>query len=112
MSSTSTKGGSGTFTGKTTGTGGSTSATESEQQQQQKKNYDKLLAKLNSRGISLLEFAVAEEKRKKKMLQDDYQDIKNDAGWLYDEPMELPADLIAKEKELQKAKLEAASKVK
>jgi len=96
-------------TTKTTATTTSGTATEPEQP---KKNYDKLLAKLNSRGISLLEFAVAEEKRKKKMLQDDYQDIKNDAGWLYDEPMELPADLIAKEKEVQKAKLEEASKVK
>ena len=77
-----------------------------------KKSYDKLFAKLQARGMSLVEFRSADEKRRKKMLQDDYQDIKNEAGWLYDEPIEFPAEVVAKEVQLNKEKLEAASKVK
>jgi hypothetical protein len=79
---------------------------------EQKKSYDKLLAKLDARGIALYEFANVKESRRKKMLQDEYQDIKNESGWLYDEPIEFPSEVLAKEKDLQKAKLEAASKVK
>jgi hypothetical protein len=77
-----------------------------------KKSYDKLVAKLQSRGISLVEFAHVTESRRKKMLKDDYQDIKNETGWLYDEPIEYPAEVIQKEKDLEKTKIEALSKTK
>ena len=89
---------SGTFTGKQLSTA---------EPEEQKKSYDKLLAKLQSRGISLLEFAHVDERRRKKMLQDEYQDIKNESAWIYDEPIEIPADVFAKEKDLEKARLEA-----
>jgi hypothetical protein len=87
------------FSGKTTATAESNTATE-----EPKKSYDKLLTKLNGRGISLLEFAHVDEKRRKKMLKDDYQDIKNETGWLYDEVVEIPATVYEKEKQLNDEK--------
>lgn len=79
---------------------------------EKKQNFDKLLTKLDSRGISIVEFAAVDEKRRKRMLQDEYQDIKNEGAWQYDERIELSPEVLQKEKDLQKAKLEAASKTK
>lgn len=95
---------SGTFTGKTTGTA---TVDESKQPEEQKKSFDSLLTKLQARGIRLVDFTSANEGRRKKMLQEDYQDIKNDAGWLYDEPIEVPSEVFAKEADLEKQKQEA-----
>ncbi len=71
-----------------------------------KMNFDKLLEKLVSRGIALVEFAHVQENRRKRMLQDDYQDIKNETGWMYDEPIDAPKEAYEKENELKDRKRE------
>jgi hypothetical protein len=76
---------------------------------EQKGNYDKLLIKLTGRGISLVEFAHVDERRRKRMLQDEYQELKDDGKWQYDEPIELPAEVYEKEKQMKEA---AAKEVK
>lgn len=67
-------------------------------------SYDNLLTKLVGRGISLTEFAHVDERRRKRMLKDDYQELKDDAKWQYDEPIELPAEVYTKEAELKAKK--------
>lgn len=88
----------------TTATG---TATEKREQ-----NFDKLMAKLAERRISLLEFAAVKEDRRKRILKDDYEDIKKDGNWLYDERIEYPPEILQKERDAEKARIEQASKVK
>jgi|GEM_PF-4663654 len=82
-------------------TGTATSSEGGGSEEKPKLNFDKLLEKLVARGISLMEFAHVQENRRKKMLQDDYQDIKNETGWMYDEPIEVPKEAFEKEAELR-----------
>ena len=96
----------GTFTGKTTGNTASNTATV-EESNEKKKSYDRLLSTLNAKGISLIEFSSVKENRRKKMLKDDYQEIKNESGWIYDEPIQLPVEVFEQEKDLNKKKAEA-----
>lgn len=78
-----------------------TATATSSETAEQKGNYDKLLTKLTGRGISLVEFAHVDERRRKRMLQDEYQEIKDDGKWQYDEPIELPAEVYEKEKQMK-----------
>jgi hypothetical protein len=93
----------------TTTTATATKETATEKRDQ---NFDKLSAKLAEKRISLLEFAAVKEERRKRMLKDDYEDIKKEGNWLYDERIEYPPEILQKERDAEKARIEEASKVK